>query len=56
MISLKKGLNKVLVRVPFGHWNGDEGQRRWQFCFMPVKWDGIHYSEVEGLEYETDIK
>lgn len=55
-ISLKKGLNKVLVRVPFGHWNGDEGQRRWQFCFMPVKWDGIHYSEVEGLEYETDIK
>lgn len=50
-IKLKKGLNKVLVRSVFGHWKGDDGQRKWQFCCIPVLWDGMHYKEVSGLEY-----
>ena len=50
-IKLKKGLNKVLIRSVFGHWKGDNGQRKWQFCCIPVQWDGLHYTEVEGLEY-----
>ena len=50
-IKLKKGLNKVLVRSVFGHWKGDDGQRKWQFCSIPVQWDGIHYTEVPGLEF-----
>lgn len=50
-IKLKKGLNKVLVRSVFGDWKGDDGQRKWQFCCIPVQWDGIHYTEVPGLEF-----
>lgn len=50
-IKLKKGLNKVLVRSVFGHWKGDDGQRKWQFCCIPVQWDGMHYTEVTGLEF-----
>lgn len=50
-IKLKKGLNKVLVRSVFGHWKGDDGQRKWQFCCIPVQWDGMHYTEVPGLEF-----
>ena len=50
-IKLKKGLNKVLIRSVFGHWKGDDGQRKWQFCCIPVQWDGIHYTEVPGLEF-----
>lgn len=50
-IKLRKGLNKVLVRSVFGHWKGDDGQRKWQFCCIPVLWDGMHYTEVPGLEY-----
>ncbi|MFR9513371.1 MAG: family 20 glycosylhydrolase [Rikenellaceae bacterium] len=53
-ISLKKGYNKVLVKSVFGHWKGDDGQRKWQFCFIPVNWDGTHYSEVEGLKFTCD--
>lgn len=50
-IRLKKGVNQILVRTVFGHWKGDNGQRKWQFCCIPVNWDGIHYTEVEKLEY-----
>lgn len=50
-IKLKKGLNKVLVRSVFGHWKGDDGQRKWQFCCIPVQWDGMYYTEVPGLEF-----
>lgn len=50
-IRLKKGINRILVRSVFGHWKGDNGQRKWQFCCIPVNWDGIHYTEVENLEY-----
>ncbi len=50
-ITLKKGLNKILVRSVFGHWKGDDGERKWQFCCIPVNWNGIHYTEVKGLEY-----
>ncbi len=53
-ITLKEGYNKVLVKSVFGHWKGDNGQRKWQFCFIPVNWDGTHYSEVEGLEFISD--
>lgn len=50
-IKLRKGVNEILVRMVFGHWKGDNGQRKWQFCCMPVLWDGCHYTEVKGLEY-----
>lgn len=50
-IKLCKGVNEILVRTVFGHWKGDNGQRKWQFCCMPVLWDGCHYTEVKGLEY-----
>lgn len=50
-VKLKKGLNKILVRSVSGAWKEDAGDRKWQFCCMPVKWDGVHYTEVDGLEY-----
>lgn len=50
-IKLKKGVNQILVRTVFGHWKGDDGQRKWQFCCIPVNWNGVHYTEVEKLEY-----
>lgn len=50
-IRLRKGWNKILVRSVFGHWKGDTGQRKWQFCCIPVHWDGCHYTEVEALKY-----
>lgn len=50
-VHLKKGLNKILVRSVFGHWKGDDGERKWFFCCMPVNWDGLHYTEVPGLEF-----
>ncbi|MFI3314760.1 MAG: family 20 glycosylhydrolase [Rikenellaceae bacterium] len=53
-INLKKGYNKVLVKSVFGHWKGDDGERKWQFCFIPVNWDGSHYTEVEGLEFVSN--
>ena len=43
-IKLRKGVNEILVRTVFGHWKGDNGQRKWQFCCMPVLWDGCHYT------------
>lgn len=50
-IHLKKGVNKILVRTVSGAWKGDAGDRKWQFCCMPVLWDGLHYKEVPGLKY-----
>lgn len=55
-IHLKKGRNKILVRTVSGPWRGDTGDRKWQFCCMPVLWDGLHYSEVPGLEYDVSIE
>ncbi|MCC8148135.1 family 20 glycosylhydrolase [Akkermansia sp.] len=51
-VKLRKGVNRVLIRSVFGHWKGDSGQRGWFFCCIPVLWDGIHYREVPGLEYD----
>ncbi|QQL45311.1 family 20 glycosylhydrolase [Sulfuriroseicoccus oceanibius] len=53
-VALKQGWNKVLVRVPFGWWQGDDGQRKWFFNCVPVRWDGIHYREVDGLRYAVE--
>lgn len=50
-IHLKKGINKILVRAVDGVWKGDTKDIKWQFCCMPVLWNGIHYTEVEGLKY-----
>jgi len=46
-ISLQKGWNQVLLKIPFGNpaW-------KWMFTFVPVKWDNGHVSEVEGLRFE----
>lgn len=50
-IHLKKGINKILVRTVSGPWKGDTGDIKWQFCCMPVQWNGLHYTEIEGLKY-----
>lgn len=51
-VQLKKGINTLLVRSVFGHWKGDTGQRKWQFCCMVVDWDGQHYTEPSnGIVY-----
>lgn len=55
-IRLHKGINQLLIRTVFGHWKGDKGQRKWQFCCIPVLWDGCHYTEVKGLEYVDPLK
>lgn len=52
-IHLQKGRNKVLVRSVFGHWKGDDGERKWFFCCMPVNWDGKHFTEAQGLTYSA---
>lgn len=50
-IHLRKGVNKILVRSVFGHWKGDDGERKWFFCAMPVNWDGRHFTEATNLSY-----
>ncbi|SEH82953.1 family 20 glycosylhydrolase [Akkermansia glycaniphila] len=52
-IHLKQGWNTILIRSVFGHWKGDNGERKWMYCCMPVLWDGIHYTEVPGLRYSA---
>lgn len=51
-VRLNKGWNRILIRSVFGHWKGDDGQRDWFFCCIPVLWDGVHYREVPGLRYD----
>lgn len=50
-IKLRKGVNEILVRTVFGHWKGDNGQRKWQFCCMPVLWGWLplYGSERAGI-------
>ncbi len=55
-IHFKKGWNKVLIRIPFGWWRGDKGQRKWFFNCIPVSWDGKHYREVQGLKYDCSLR
>ena len=55
-IKLRKGWNKVLIRSVFGHWKGDNGQRKWFFNCIPVNWDRQGYSEVKGLKFSADKK
>ena len=55
-IHLRKGLNRILVKSVFGHWKGDDGERKWFFCCIPVLWNGLHYTEVPGLKYILDPK
>lgn len=50
-IHLKKGINKILIRSVFGHWKGDDGERKWFFCCIPVNWNGTHYTEVPDLSF-----
>lgn len=52
-IQLQKGKNAILVRVPFGWWKGDKGQRKWMFNCIPVTWDGKHYREVRNLKFSS---
>lgn len=52
-VSLKKGWNKILIRSVFGHWKGDNGQRKWFFNCIPVSYDGNHYKELTDLKYST---
>jgi hypothetical protein len=54
-LTLHKGMNKILVKSVFGHWKGDDGERKWCFCCIPVLWDGRHYREVPGLEYAPSL-
>ena len=50
-IALAKGWNKLLVRTVSGPWKGDSGECKWFFCAMPVRWNGVHYTEVDGLSF-----
>ncbi|NWK54401.1 family 20 glycosylhydrolase [Verrucomicrobiaceae bacterium N1E253] len=52
-VTLQQGWNKILVRIPFGWWKEDKGQRKWFFNCVPVSWDGTHYREVDQLQYAT---
>lgn len=47
-ITLRKGWNQVLLKIPFGNpaW-------KWMFTFVPVKWDNGRVSEVEGIRFEA---
>ncbi len=49
-ITLKKGWNKVLIKVPQGgkSW-------KWMFTFLPVKLDGQDVREVDGLKFSSGI-
>ncbi len=50
-VRFNAGWNKILIRLPFGWWKGDTGQRKWFFNCIPVSWDGKHYREIDSLEY-----
>jgi hexosaminidase len=50
-ISLKKGWNKVLVRVPYSY-----KRQNWQFTFIPVEIQDNRYVEVEDLMFSNDLK
>ena len=52
-ITLRKGWNKVLIRVPSVY-----KKQNWFFTFVPIEFkdkDQINPSEVEGLSYSTDL-
>ena len=48
-IALKKGWNKVLLKVP-----QDGKSWKWMFTFVPVRLEKGSISEVEGLRYLTN--
>ena len=48
-ISLKKGWNEVLLKVPQGG-----NSWKWMFTFVPVKIENEQVKEVEGLKFSVD--
>lgn len=48
-ISLKKGWNEVLLKVPHGGTSW-----KWMFTFVPVQQDGVNVREVSGLKYSGE--
>ncbi|MDP3180653.1 MAG: beta-N-acetylhexosaminidase, partial [Bacteroidota bacterium] len=48
-ISLKKGWNEVLLKVPQGgkSW-------KWMFTFVPVRIENEQVKEIEGLKFSVD--
>lgn len=50
-VELKKGWNKVLLRVPFGY----KGQR-WSYTFVPVKEQNKRWVEDESVRSATEPK
>lgn len=45
-ITLKKGWNKVLFKSTNEH-------SLWTISFLPLKWDGSRFSEIEGLKFSS---
>ena len=48
-ISLKKGWNEVVLKVPHGGTSW-----KWMFTFVPVQLDGVNVREVSGLKYSVE--
>lgn len=48
-ISLKKGWNEILLKVPQGGTSW-----KWMFTFVPVKIENNQVKEVEGLKFSVD--
>ncbi|MBW8334681.1 MAG: beta-N-acetylhexosaminidase [Prolixibacteraceae bacterium] len=48
-ISLKKGWNEVLLKVPQG-----ETSWKWMFTFVPVRIENEQVKEIEGLKFSVD--
>lgn len=48
-ITLKKGWNQVLLKIPFGGTSW-----KWMFTFVPVKKNGTNMVEIDGLRYSLN--
>ena len=54
-IPLKKGWNKVLVKVPVGSFQTADSQLvKWMFSFVLVKSNGLNYDVADGLIFSPD--
>ncbi len=54
-ISLKKGWNKVLIKLPVGAFQTTDYRLvKWLFTFVPVRPNGLNYEAADGLIFSPD--
>lgn len=54
-ITLKKGWNKVLIKLPVGTYQtADYRLVKWQFTFVFVRTDGLNYTTADELIFSPD--